>query len=70
GCPIDYLDAGLKNAANIFSAQKSIDVIVYSTPDNIHVKAVDGGFAIKASGSKAADGKIKSQTVYMIKNRK
>ena len=70
GCPIDYLDAGLKNAANIFSAQKSIDVIVYSTQDNIHVKAVDGGFAIKASGSKAADGKIKSQTVYMIKNRR
>ena len=70
GCPIDYLDAGLKNAANIFSAQKSIDIIVYSTQDKIHVKAVDGGFAIKASGSKAADGKIKSQTVYMIKNRR
>ena len=70
GCPIDYLDAGLKNAANIFSAQKSIDIIAYATQDNIHVKAVDGGFAIKASGSKAADGKIKSQTVYMIKNRR
>ncbi|MBQ3727349.1 MAG: hypothetical protein II902_09900 [Selenomonadaceae bacterium] len=70
GCPIDYLDAGLKNAANIFSAQKSIDIIVYATQDKIHVRAVDGGFAIKASGSKVVDGKIKSQTVYMIKNRK
>ena len=70
GCPIDYLDAGLKNAANIFSAPKSIDVIVYATQNEIHAQAVDGGFAIKTSGSNAADGKIKSQTVYMIKNRK
>ena len=70
GCPIDYLDAGLKNAANIFSAEASIDVIVYATQNEIHAAAVDGGFAIKTSGSNAADGKIKSQTVYMIKNRK
>ena len=70
GCPIDYLDAGLKNAANIFSAPTSIDVIVYATQNEIHVLAVDGGFAIKTSGSNAADGKIKSQTVYMLKNRK
>ena len=70
GCPIDYLDAGLKNAANIFSAPTSIDVIVYATQNEIHAQAVDGGFAIKTSGSNAADGKIKSQTVYMLKNRK
>ena len=70
GCPIDYLDAGLKNAANIFSAPTSIDVIVYATQNEIHVLAVDGGFAIKTSGSNAANGKIKSQTVYMLKNRK
>lgn len=70
GCPIDYLDAGLKNAANIFSAPASIDVIVYATQNEIHAKAVDGGFAIKTSGSNAADEKIKAQTVYMIKNRK
>ena len=70
GCPIDYLDAGLKNAANIFSAPTSIDVIVYATQNEIHALAVDGGFAIKTSGSNAADGKIKSQTVYMLKNRK
>ena len=70
GCPIDYLDAGLKNAANIFSAPTSIDVIVYATQNEIHAQAVDGGFAIKTGGSNAADGKIKAQTVYMIKNRK
>ena len=70
GCPINYLDAGLKNAANIFSAPTSIDIIVYATQNEIHAQAVDGGFAIKTSGSDAADGKIKSQTVYMLKNRK
>lgn len=70
GCPIDYLDAGLKNAVNIFSAPTSIDVIVYATQNEIHAQAVNRGFAIKTSGSNAADGKIKSQTVYMLKNRK
>ena len=64
GCPIDYLNAGLKNAANLYSEAASIDVIVYATQDKIHAEAVDGGFAIKTSG--AASG----QTVYMIKNRK
>ena len=64
GCPIDYLNAGLKNAANLYSAAASIDVIVYATQDKIHAQAVDGGIALKTSG--AASG----QTVYMIKNRK
>ena len=69
GCPIDYLNAGLKNAANIFSDSLQIDLIVYATQDEISARAVEGGFAIKTGGA-AADGKIKSQTVYMIKNRK
>ena len=69
GCPIDYLNAGLKNGANLFSDAAQIEVIVYATQDKIHAQAVDGGFLIKTSGA-AADGKIKSQTVYMIKNRK
>ncbi len=64
GCPIDYLNAGLKNAANLYSEAASIDVIVYATQDKIHAEAVDGGFAIKTSGATAG------QTVYMIKNRK
>ena len=64
GCPIDYLDAGLKNATNIFSAPASIEIIVYATQDKIHAKAVEGGFALKTSGSD------KGQTVYMLKNRK
>ncbi len=64
GCPIDYLDAGLKNAANLFCAAASIDIIVYATQDKIHAKAVDGGLALKTSGSG------KGQTVYMIKNRR
>lgn len=64
GCPIDYLDAGLKNAANLFCEAASIDVIVYATQDKIHAKAVDGGLEVKTSGSG------KGQTVYMIKNRR
>jgi len=70
GCPIDYLDSGLKNAANLFSDAASIEIIVYATQDAIDVEAVDGGFALKTSGTQAVDGKIKSQTVYMLKNRK
>ena len=70
GCPIDYLEAGLKNAADIFSAPASIDVKVYATQDNLHVAETDGGFAIRTGGTKSADGKIKAQTVYVFKNRK
>lgn len=69
GCPIDYLDSGLKNAANLFSDAASIEIIAYATQNAIDVQAVDGGFALKTSGS-ISDGKIKSQTVYMLKNRK
>lgn len=64
GCPIDYLNAGLKNAANIFSPEAEIDIIVYATQDEIHAQAVEGGIALHTSGSS------KGQTVYMIKNRK
>lgn len=70
GCPIDYLDAGLKNAANLFCEAASIEIIVYATQNEMHAQAVDGGLAMKTSGSNAADGKIKAQTVYMFKNRK
>ena len=63
-------EAGLKNAADIFSAPSSIDVKVYATQNNLHVDEVEGGFAIKTSGTKSADGKIKAQTVYVFKNRK
>ncbi|MBR5913707.1 MAG: hypothetical protein IKZ58_05055 [Selenomonadaceae bacterium] len=70
GCPIDYLEAGLKNAADIFSAPSSIDVKIYATQNKLHVEEVDGGFAIRTSSTKSEDGKIKSQTVYVFKNRK
>lgn len=63
GCPIDYLNAGLKNAANLTSAAAGIDIIVYATQDKIQAQAVEGGFALKTSGNSG-------QTVYMIKNRK
>ena len=65
GCPIDYLDGGLKNAANLYSAEAGIDIIVYATQDAIHATAVEGGIALYTSG-----GKAQSQTVYMIKNKK
>ena len=64
GCPIDYLDAGLKNAANVFCEAAGIELIVYSTQDEIHAEAVDGGFSVGTSGT--ASG----QVVYMLKNRK
>lgn len=64
GCPIDYLDAGLKNAANLYSAEASIDIIVYATQDEIHAQGVEGGIALHTGG------KAQGQTVYMIKNRK
>ena len=70
GCPIDYLDAGLKNAADIVSDAASICVKVYATQNKIHVEEVEGGFAVKTSDSNSAGGKIKSQTVYVLKNRK
>ena len=70
GCPIDYLEAGLKNAADIFSAPSSIDLKVYATQDKLHVSEVDNGFAIRTGGTKSADGKISGQTVYVFKNRK
>lgn len=64
GCPIDYLDAGLKNAAVVFCEAASIEMIVYSTQDEVHAKAVDGGFSVGTSGN--ASG----QVVYMLKNRR
>ena len=64
GCPIDYLDAGLKNGAFVFCEEAGIELIVYSTQDEIHAEAVDGGFSIGTSGT--ASG----QVVYMLKNRK
>lgn len=70
GCPIDYFDAGLKNAADIFSDSAKILLQVYASQNKLHVNEVEGGFAIKTSETKLSDGKIKSQTVYILKNRK
>ena len=70
GCPVDYLEAGLKNAADIFSAPASIALKVYATQNELHVAETDGGFKIKTGGTKTEDGKIKSQTVYVFKNRR
>ena len=70
GCPIDYFDAGLKNAADIFSDSAKILLQVYASQNKLNVEEVEGGFKIKTSETKSADGKIKSQTVYILKNRK
>lgn len=64
GCPIDYLDAGLKNAANLFCAAASIELIVYATQNEMHSQTIEGGFKLWTGGASAG------QTVYMIKNRK
>ena len=69
GCPIDYYDAGLKNAADIVSDSANIIMQVFANQDKLHVENVDGGFAIKTSGTKNENGIINSQTVYVIKNK-
>ena len=69
GCPIDYLDAGLKNAADIVSDSANMLLKMYATQDKVHVDSIDGGFAIKTSGTKNDNGVIKSQTVYILKNQ-
>ena len=69
GCPIDWIESGLKNAADIVSEEADILMNIFATQDNLHVEEIDGGFAIKTSGTKSADGVIKSQTVYVLKNR-
>ncbi len=65
GCPIDYYDAGLKNAADIFSDSAKILLQVFVTQNNLQVEVAEGGFKIRT-----ANGKLKSQTVYILKNRK
>ena len=70
GCPIDYYDAGLKNAADIFSEGSNILVQVFASQNKLQVTENNGSFAIKTADSKISDGKIISQTVYIFKNRK
>ncbi len=65
GCPIDYLDAGLKNAADIVSEPAGILLKVYATQNKLQVEEIGGGFSIKTGGN----DKNKSQTVYVLKHR-
>ena len=67
GCPIDYLESGLKNAADISSAS-GIDVKVYATQNQLIVEHLSDGVAFYTSNQ--ASGKTSSQTVYVFKNRK
>ena len=69
GCPIDYLDAGLKNAADINSDVAGMTLKMYATQDTVQVDSIDRGFTIKTSGTKINNGVIKSQTVYVLKNK-
>lgn len=69
GCPIDYLDGGLKNAADILSDDAKILMQIFATQNKLHVDAHEGGFAVKTSGTPAKDGQIVAQTVYVFKNR-
>ena len=70
GCPIDYYDAGLKNAADIVSESASILIQVFVSQNKLQVAEIDGGFATKTADTKISEGKIQSQTVYIFKNRK
>ena len=69
GCPIDWIGSGLKNAADIISEAADISMNIFATQENLHVEKVKEGFAVKTSGTKSKDGVIKSQTVYVLKNR-
>ena len=69
GCPIDYYDAGLKNAAEILSEEAGILLQVYANQDKLHIAETDGGFAVKTSGSKIEGDVLKAQTVYVLKNK-
>ena len=70
GCPIDWIDAGLKNAADIVSEEAAISMNIYATQNKIQVEALEGGFAIKTNDTKKYDeGVIKGQTVYFLKNK-
>ena len=70
GCPIDWIDAGLKNAADIVSEGAAISMSIFATQDSLQVEEVEGGFAIKTIGTKKSDdGSIKGQTVYFLKNK-
>ena len=69
GCPIDWLNSGLKNAADIVSETADMTINMYATQNNIQIDSIDGGFAIKTSGTKRDNGVIKAQTVYVFKNK-
>ncbi len=70
GCPIDWIDAGLKNAADVVSENAGISMSIFVTQEKLHVTTVDGGFAFRTSETKKSDdGSIKGQTVYFIKNK-
>lgn len=70
GCPIDYLEAGLKNAADIFSESAGIALKIYTTQNELHVAETAEGFSVKTHGANSSGGKIQSQTVCIFKNRK
>ena len=69
GCPIDYYDAGLKNAAEILSEEAGMLLEIYANQDKLHIAEADGGFTVKTSGSKTEGGALNSQTVYVLKNK-
>ena len=70
GCPIDWIDAGLKNAADVVSEKAAISMNIFATQDKLQVEKVQDGFAFKTAGTKKSeDGTIKGQTVYFLKNK-
>ena len=62
-CPIDYLDAGLKNAAEVFSSEAGLLLQVYETELPLHFSAVKSGLLIETGGM------TQGQVVYVLKSR-
>ena len=62
-CPIDYLDAGLKNAAEIHSTDAGILLQVFETELPLKIASVKGGFLVETGGM------TQGQAVYVLKSR-
>lgn len=62
-CPIDYLEAGLKNAADIYSEESGLLLQLFETELPLHLESVKGGLLIETGGM------TQGQVVYSLKSR-
>ena len=63
GCPIDWLNAGLKNAATIISEEAKIQIKVYTSAESIEIKEIEKTLKLSIPGT--SNG---IQTIFALKN--